>query len=412
MRYSKSEVKAGLVIVAALVVFTMLCYLILDLEDYFKTKMLLLIDFSTAPGVKEGTPVRYAGVEKGRVISDEFVWDETQKTNIVRTVCQIDGELRLTDKDVVYVEERLTGNVWIEIRPGREGGPPETVYMPGVSKDEQDKIVLLKGRSSPLAQVFEGARDLLASANELLQGEERENFNQAIAGVRQLVDRGNEVADSLQKLVSEDGTIVTTAKSIKNTSDGLNAFVEENRQDVKSVMGHLNDVIPRIGETSASFEKAADEFDKMISENREAVKETMVELKKFPGKFDALIRQAAEAIDMMEMVIVENRPIVKQTFVDMSDAVANFKLGIERLKRQPWRLIYRPTEDEHKEVVVYETARNLLEAQGGLERALNRLGTADLDEVTRQEFAKEIRRYLANISAQLDVVEKDMNTEP
>jgi len=94
--------------------------------------------------------------------------------------------------------------------------------------------------------------------------------------------------------------------------------------------------------------------------------------------------------------------------MDMSEAVANFKMGIERLKAQPWLLIYRPKPEEMRQIMYYEAARNLLEAQGSLERDLDRLGGVGIPDSVRKEIVAEINATLENMSKQLQRLAEDM----
>jgi uncharacterized coiled-coil protein SlyX len=146
----------------------------------------------------------------------------------------------------------------------------------------------------------------------------------------------------------------------------------------------------------------------MVVENRGGIKETVDNVRAASERLGELLNRVRDTLDAVGAVIAEDRPILKRTFMDMSEAVANFKMGIERLKAQPWLLIYRPKPEEMRQIMYYEAARNLLEAQGSLERDLDRLGGVGIPDSVRKEIVAEINATLENMSKQLQRLAEDM----
>ena len=71
-------------------------------------------------------------------------------------------------------------------------------------------------------------------------------------------------------------------------------------------------------------------------------------------------------------------------------------------------VIYRPKPEEMRQIMYYEAARNLLEAQGSLERDLDRLGGVGIPDSVRKEIVAEINATLENMSKQLQRLAEDM----
>jgi len=150
-----TELKVGLLTVAALFVAAVVIFMISGEGGFFWQRYELKTTFSNVAGLKSGAPVRVAGVEVGSVSSVEFSGAEVVVTFEVSREMQprITSESRAAIGSV-----SLLGESALDVTPSMEGTPvPEGGLVPSVRSPGQ------------LADVAEGATKSLEQATALLR---------------------------------------------------------------------------------------------------------------------------------------------------------------------------------------------------------------------------------------------------
>jgi phospholipid/cholesterol/gamma-HCH transport system substrate-binding protein len=122
-----AELKIGLVTVFALVMATLLIFLLSGEGGFFWQRYSLKTVFQNVAGLKAGAPVRVSGVEVGAVTSVELVGDR------VEVVIEISREMqsRVTDSSVAVLGSvSLLGESAVDITASSQGTPiPEWGYI-------------------------------------------------------------------------------------------------------------------------------------------------------------------------------------------------------------------------------------------------------------------------------------------
>jgi phospholipid/cholesterol/gamma-HCH transport system substrate-binding protein len=122
-----SELKIGLVTVFALFMATWLIFLLSGEGGFFWQRYSLKTVFPNVAGLKEGAPVRVAGVEKGSVTSVELIGDR------VEVVVEIARDMQslVTDMSVASLGSvSLLGEAAVDITAASRGTPiPEWGYV-------------------------------------------------------------------------------------------------------------------------------------------------------------------------------------------------------------------------------------------------------------------------------------------
>jgi phospholipid/cholesterol/gamma-HCH transport system substrate-binding protein len=122
-----SELKIGLVTVFALVMATLLIFLLSGEGGFFWQRYSLKTVFPNVAGLKEGAPVRVAGVEVGSVTGVELVGDRVE---VVVEIAR-DMQPRVTDTSVASLGSvSLLGEAAVDITASSQGTPiPEWGYI-------------------------------------------------------------------------------------------------------------------------------------------------------------------------------------------------------------------------------------------------------------------------------------------
>jgi len=122
-----SELKIGLVTVFALVMATLLIFLLSGSGGFFWQRYSLKTVFPNVAGLKAGAPVRLAGVEVGSVTEVELVGDRVE---VVLEVSEDNQPLITTMSMASLGSVSLLGEAAVDITASRQGTPiPEWGYI-------------------------------------------------------------------------------------------------------------------------------------------------------------------------------------------------------------------------------------------------------------------------------------------
>jgi len=151
-----AELKIGLVTIFALFMAALLVFLLSGSSGFFWQRYSIKTVFANAGGLKEGAPVRLAGVDVGSVNGVTFVGDRVEVWMEVRK----DHQPRITTTSIATIGSvSLLGESAIDITAASDGTPvPEWGY---VSSRQQ---------SGSLSSVAEQASQGLEQASELVKG--------------------------------------------------------------------------------------------------------------------------------------------------------------------------------------------------------------------------------------------------
>ena len=122
-----SELKIGIVSVFALVIAAAVIFMVSGEGGFFWQRYHIKSVFPDIEGLKEGAPVRVAGVEVGSVIGMTFVGDRVEVTMQVNK----DQQPRITDRSTATLGSvSLLGEAAVDVTPNSQGMPiPEWGYV-------------------------------------------------------------------------------------------------------------------------------------------------------------------------------------------------------------------------------------------------------------------------------------------
>ncbi|MBW8035889.1 MAG: MCE family protein [Planctomycetes bacterium] len=220
----------------------------------------IVIQFPTASGVQEQTPVRYCGYQVGRVtevlppmpVSD---WEEGSQTHVVRIGLAIDKKFKsIPDNVTIKVMTRSIGSSYIEIfdpekpsgtflREGMDylhGGAGSTNEF--IPKEIQQKLEVLVERVSSLA----------ASVDQIVGDKENQvNFKQTLANFIEMSAQATVMLKSVEKFsIQATNTLKSVEKlstqgqtSLHETSEALVEAIKE----IESILAKVNNGEGTIG---------------------------------------------------------------------------------------------------------------------------------------------------------------------
>jgi phospholipid/cholesterol/gamma-HCH transport system substrate-binding protein len=122
------QLRIGTFILAGLLVFLAIIYLLGAQARYFERKYDLIAEFSEVGGLIEGATVRLAGVQIGRVTNVTLPPEPGGKVKVTLTIARRFADRIRRDSEARIVTQGLLGDKLVEITIGTAGAP---VLPPG-----------------------------------------------------------------------------------------------------------------------------------------------------------------------------------------------------------------------------------------------------------------------------------------
>ncbi|HEX7124323.1 MAG TPA: MlaD family protein [Thermodesulfobacteriota bacterium] len=315
-----TEMKVGLFVVAALVVFAALSVQIGGLRWLTgRGSYEISVVVPNASGLDEKTVVEIAGIKVGEVARI------TLEGNQARIHMRIDEGIRVpVDSQVAIRTRGLLGAKYIEIIPGPEGVPsPQSLVgasgsavaaVPGRSGGPaRDGQYVEPGgelrRTVPSTDTDELVRKLSAIADDVKAV--TESLRGALGGaegqrqLREIVANLSDLSRNLSRLVAQnDQKISALVDNLQAFSADLREVTAENRADLRATLENFRRFSDTLAERSpellASIESLSKNLDQLVQENRTNVTQGLENVKNAAARLDSALESVgsiAQKID-------------------------------------------------------------------------------------------------------------------
>ena len=215
-----SELKIGIITVVALLIAATTIFMLMGGRGFFWQRYPLKTKFTTAAGLKPGSPVRIAGVERGTVTGVELVGDEVEVTFEVNK----DARPRITDRSTALLGSvSLLGEAAVDITPATRGTPlPDGSLVPtgkaqgllaGMAPDVSEGVAELTGL---LRDVREGKGTVGKLVTDQALYDQLNQFVAAAGEVTRGIQQGH---GTIGKLLNDPKTANALEASLANLQD-------------------------------------------------------------------------------------------------------------------------------------------------------------------------------------------------
>jgi phospholipid/cholesterol/gamma-HCH transport system substrate-binding protein len=233
-----AELKIGVVFIIAVVIATFVIFQLSGEGGFFWQRYAIKAMFNDVAGLKEGAPVRLAGMDVGSVTGVALAGDQVEVTMEVDR----DHQSRITSTSIASLGSvSLLGEAAVDITASSEGTPtPEWGYVrTGVSTGTVGDVATKA--SAAIEQTNALVTDLRAgrgSLGQLLTDERFYNELTALVGAAEDVASGiNSGKGTLGRLMNDPAA----AKSLEASLDNLQAVTARIRSGEGSIGKLLND---------------------------------------------------------------------------------------------------------------------------------------------------------------------------
>lgn len=348
MEYRSSEVKAGFFIFVALITLAVMIFVLGNLQERFRDRKTLRIVFNFTGGLEEGAPVRYAGLEVGRVSRIELLDSSEEKdTDRVTVITEIDPSITVKKNSTAMIKTSgLMGGLYIDIRPGTRSSPQlvEGELLIGQDSfeftqigDMMEEIVVQVRRFIDLAD------NLTVDSRETLKAFQvsLNNINSLIhdsrGDLRENLKNMNRVTANLARLLEENhDTIHETILSVKSVADKTNHLLESKGTQLGEIIDHTH--------------RLTREIEILMADTRPGLTNIVRTMETDAQKISQNIGSAAasfeETLQQGNAILMENRRNLLETLKNLKATSKNLKTLSEDVKLNPWKLIRKSDEKQ------------------------------------------------------------------
>jgi len=346
MEYKSSEYKAGMFIFLSLVALAVFIFMLGDVKERFKPKKNVRVVFNFTVGLEIGAPVRYAGLQVGRVQEIDLL-NSLNEDGVDRVIvlAQINPSIKVRRDSIASIKTSgLMGGPYLEIRPGSSSSPVlgEGEQLMGQEPfqftevgDMVEEVVLQVRKFTQLADALTtDSRETLKAFKTSLE---------SVNGI--LVDNRGEIRENL--------------KNLAHVSRELYNILEGNGERIGQTIGHVHsftqkadrlmtDKGPDFVKIIEQTEGLTEELEALLKENRVGITELVVSMKKDTGTIAKNISSASSSLDetlhQSSAILVENRRNLMELIQNLNESSRNLKAITADVKRNPWKLIRKSSE--------------------------------------------------------------------
>lgn len=260
------EVKTGIIVLGGILLF-ILGFSYLKSSSIFDNTKTFYVVYDHVGGLQTGTTVSINGFGVGKVTNINFK-DSSGKLLITFSV---DSKFEFSKNSTAELfDTGIIGGKGIQIKPvfdeaplAKSGDTLKGAIKPGLTALVQEKL-------TPLQMKVEGAvsnaDSLLVNVNEILDDSTKEQLQQSIAGLNQLVYSFQKSANALNALMANnqeklDSSINNVNKITQNFSEISTALKDANLEGTMTKFGetvnNLNNLLAKIENGEGSLGKMA-----------------------------------------------------------------------------------------------------------------------------------------------------------
>ena len=344
---TRDEVKAGIVIIIALVTLTALILGVSGVS-FWERHDQYIVRLRSVAGLDQGAPVRLGGLKIGRVLRLRIPPEDVTQVEIALGIRQGFPIPQGTWATVATLG--LLGDTYLQLTT--ETNTPDRIPPGGqIPAREAASIAEVLQRLQTVAKT---ADVLLAEAQGILHKE-----------MPDLMQRAGGVADAARTAVVHADAFVAPAnrERVEKILAMLDQVTREGGDAVRQALEH-------IGATSGRLEATVGTVQEVVAENRadlrESVRTLRTDLEQVGGLFAAVERTLESAqralsetqrtVSRVDQVVIDNREGLEEMLADLRRSSQNLREFTQSLKERPWTLL-RPAPVPEKPGLESSTAK-------------------------------------------------------
>lgn len=400
MSRERNDLRAGIFVLTGLILAFSLVILISNTSQWFTPMQEVQVRYKITDGLRGlsvGAPVTVGDVPSGQIIAIQDVQKDGVVTHQIVTFT-IPKKYKLYDNAVIQLKQPPLGsNTKLNIQAfGGAGDPGQKIGAEWVYES---------------GEIIDGS----IAGSHIIEGlgvgeDEREKIRQIIDDVKAITGqiRGMEPGDLATMIANlaqvtgqfrgtEDGSLRQTVDNLAKSTAEIRQVTGAMAAGVESDPDAVRQMLPKLGRASADIQAVTAALSDGVTSDKDVFKDLLANLKKaskdiadvtdevkkqslakiesFLDKANAAMDDVKESTDNIKTMLTSQRPVLERTLANTRLVSDQLKLAAIEIRRSPWRLLYKPDEQELNTDNLYDAARSFALAAGTLDNTSESLRT-------------------------------------
>ena len=339
MERERFELKVGIFVFVAIAALGALVLTVSSQQEMFSRTYTLYCEFDQVAGLKNGAPVRLAGLDVGIVDGIEFPDEPGKKELRVRLQVRTEARNRIReDSKASIATQGVLGDKYIAVSLGTTGEPvAKNSLLP--SEQPRDYAALVESAGETMAHV----KSIAAKLDQMLTGDASEETKKSVTGfVGAATDMMNEIrtGDGLLHKLIYDPEAAKTLDNLHVASANLAAVTSDVRAG-KGALGTLvadpetKEQLKKALAAMASFEKASAD----LAATSGSLRNVAATIERGDGTVGALINDPQVYDDLVALLGGAKRNkilrgVIRRT-IEKNEKVDKTSAPVEEMKAPP-----------------------------------------------------------------------------
>lgn len=416
---SQNNIKAGIFVTVAIIIGIFVVFVLGDFARYFgPSHVSYTATYEVAEGVGPlgaGSFVKVGGIVVGEVDDVSFDMQEGRPLTEIDVRFSIPASMQIRSDARVSVGAGLISNdAWLEFSSlGVDGSViPPGGRLVGSSLSMIDSLI--GGDAS--ANIDSTLESLAIITTQLEQDGEllrwimgdgpSGDIELATAGLREAIEKANDFLGQLDRdwadWSGEVDLLVAELEDFARSVDAITSWINNNESKFQDMADNLDDTFERASGIARDIQEQA-----------------------LP-KIDRFIDNLLATVDDLMVTMSDLQRHAGPWFDDVDVSLANVTLASQQLTQllaevtaSPWRLLYRPTDKQLRQELIYSASRNFVFGAADLKSAAESMqrfieaagGAVDADdpqlEIIRRNLIDSARRYERAQEQMMDLLRDD-----
>jgi len=361
-----AEVRAGIVVLLGLGVLGLGLFLVSGGVDQLRDKRFYTILFEDAGGIGGGDAVYLAGQRIGSVTSVEA--RKSGETSRVAVTVEVYASAEIHKNATFRISQTITGITTMRILYGSGALADAATPLAGT------KLATFEEAIDEAVQLVKDAR---AMVEDLARAAKRVDTIMADAEKRELPAKLEAVVAELRGAVEDARRIVRNAEGpVDETLQRVRAAARALEETLAQVRADYGEKLePRVTAALESLRKAAADVEGLLARNRDRIDATLQNVADASHRVAPVLARIEGLARSADEAVIEVRPRLVAAVENAKRAMKNFEAVTEDLKTAPWKLVNKPSDQEAREVHLYNAARLYTAAVGDVAAGIEDLET-------------------------------------
>lgn len=401
MTPQRDNMKAGLFVLVGFLMFLFVVYTLFDFERLFEQTQQVKVSYTLddgLKGLKVGAAVTLGHATIGEVVNIQNQWQE--ETN------RVVGKVVTASFPKQYA---ICQNAIFELNVPTFG-TSTTLNIRDIGAGEMYEI----------GTIIPGAIGTMLIVDEIIVnagiGEtQRRQFRQIVENIESITTR---IREDYAILMPELKLTITEAKAIMAKFHDAVADVKSvttdlaNRKDmwferVDGMTGSAKDSFDRVRDLIRDKEPALRETVDQVHDVTKSLRDrTIHQIDEVMLKANAALGNFKMTSSRIKSFVAGQRPVLERALANAQLTTDQLKLAAIEVRRSPWRLLYKPGDDELETDNLYDAARSFAQAAGALDATVMSLQAILADPSGDNEQIQEMLDHLEALFTKFEQTER------